>query len=251
MDRALEELAGPFGLRRFLVHFKRQGEAAVVTGIEAIPLSWGGGPPPEDQTGRHFDALEKALCRLQRNMAVGAERWDRGAVGYVRDREGRSRLFPVFDEEAAIASVDLLPVPKPGHPLESPEWMKLLAQWGPRMETVQAQTRVQHHDWEEWAVHDSTWLELANGLSGDGAVRDLRRLRCQALATFDARWKRFQWVVDKPITKGLVFESQHFPASYDAAMEVGLLATALIGGRWLFMGATDEAGSVLMAAVLD
>lgn len=238
IDRALERLNGPFGVRRYLLVFQKRGEQVVVTDLEAVPLAWGGGPPPEDPFGEGIAEVEKALTRLQRNMALGP-RWERGVLGVLRDRFGNTQLFPAFDGDADEAMLDDLPVPpKPGHPLESPGWTEALARYGPEMARIQARSAAQHADRDNWSIEEGR-LRFDDG----------RTLPCRPLATFSPASRRFAWQVHKPLFDGEVWEWRDFLASWDAAMEVGLLACARLGASWLFVGRVDEEGTLLLVAV--
>ena len=61
VSEALDILAGPFGLRRFVVHFALVGTQVRIQGLEAVPLRIGGGPPPPDLSGEKMEALEELL----------------------------------------------------------------------------------------------------------------------------------------------------------------------------------------------
>lgn len=245
VDGAMDALAGPFGVRRFLVFFQRKGAAVLVDSVEAIPLAWGGGPPPEDPTGSRTGALEKSLTALQRNMATGPS-WDRGAVGYVRDAEGRAQVFPAFDEDADVVRLDSLPVPgPPGHPLESPDYERLLARFEPAMGRLQARTAAKSQDWDWWEVHgERLLLHMPDGST--------TKLAGKALATFSPARGLYAWQVAKPLFDEEVFTWPEIAATMDAAMELGLLSAARLDAAWLLMAPVeDEDGTVLLVAVLE
>ena len=46
VDRAIDALNGPYGVRRYIIRFGENEGRVRVSDIEAVPLSCGGGPPP-------------------------------------------------------------------------------------------------------------------------------------------------------------------------------------------------------------
>ena len=240
VDRALEGLAGPFGVRRFLVHFAQRGARVRVLELEALPLQWGGGPPPPDPSGSRQEELERALTRLHRNMSVGP-RWERGVIGFVRDRDGHSALFPLFDEDAELAELSNLPLPPPpGHPLEDPAYRALLASEEHHMLEVHART---HHTggWDLWQISGDR-LRLSYG-------PEQRTHRCFALGLFMTRHGRFMWQNEQPLPGKLpAFQERSIPADWGAVHELALLATAQLRADWLFVGDLEDE-RVLFAAV--
>jgi hypothetical protein len=252
VDRALDELAGPFGVRRFLVRFSLRGAAMRLDSVDAMPLNWGGGPPPEDPSGRVRARLEATLGRLHRNMATGPA-WSRGAISYVRDAQGRTEVQLSFDDDADDTRLDALPLPgPPGHPLEDPGTEHMMRAWEGPMAEVQVRSAAVTPDWDEWEVIDDHTLVLYWGGGPEGPPpTDTRRARCRTLATYQPRWSRFTWRTGDPLFEDAVFSVEFFPATFDAAVELALVAAARLQARWLFVQPYDESGSVLMVAVFD
>ncbi len=249
VDRALDRLAGPYGLRRFVVRFERQGGGARVERIDALPLKWGGGPPADDPSGRARAEVDRALSALYRAMRPETP-WERGAIGYVRDARGRVRLFPSFDEDADAARLDALPVPgPPGHPLEEPAFLDLLAYHAPRMAEVQRRTEAVADDWDLWEVRDDTRLLLHYDVDEEGRPGETIRRRCRALATFTPGTGRFAW--QGRFFPERVYQERIFQVDYAAAAELCLLTAARLGASWLFVQPYDERGSLLFAAVFE
>jgi hypothetical protein len=252
VDRAMDALAGPFGVRRFLVRFLVRGARVRVDSIGAIPLSFGGGPPPEDTTGRTRRQLEQSLGRLHTNMGAGP-RWSRGAMAYLRDASGRTDLVASFDDDADGVSLDGLPrAQPPGHPLEAPETLHMLDSWEGPVEAVRHRSTTVVPDWDEWEIKDDRALELhwSAGPQGSPPAR-IRRLRCRTLATWHPRWSRFTWHTGDPLFPESVFAADAFPSTMDAAMELTMVATARLGAAWLTVLQLDDAGTVLLVAVMD
>jgi hypothetical protein len=244
VDRALDALSGPFGVRRFVLRFQHQGGRVRVGSLEAVPLGFGGGPPPADPGQQRLSRVERALDMLHRNMSTGP-RWSRGAIAYLRDAQGHTEIVPVFDEDADVVSLDDLPVPgPPGHPLEAREHQLDLERYGEALSEVHAQTRALAMDWDWWEVED------AGGLCchWDGPPARERRHAGVVLGTWDPRPSRWTWrATGGPLLAGPAYETSQFPATFDAAMELGLLTTARLGGRWLFVGEVDDGVQLFVA----
>lgn len=244
VDRALSELSGPYGLRRYLVTFASRGDSVGVTGIVAGPLAWGGGPPARQADTEAVQHLERALTSLWRNMSTGPV-WHHGAIGVVRDRDNRTALYPLFDEDCEGASLDGLPAPDgPGHPLEDPAYLAVRAQHEAQFEAVYATTQRTGADWTAWRIHDGR-LVLTYA---DGGTESHR---CQVLGSYEPAQLLFAWQVEDPLFDGPPFDVPSFLAEWGDAFELGLLATARLQGQWLFAGRIGEADAMLLAAVLD
>ena len=246
VDRALDGLAGPFGCRRFLVRFALRNGKVRVEVVEALPLAWGGGPPPVDSRGERRAELERCLTMLQRNMSTGP-RWDRGAIAYLRDAQGRTEIIPTFDDDADVVVLDDLPAPgPPGHPLEAPAYGELLALHESRMQEVHLRSRQIAEDWDWWEVIDDRVLVLH---FEDPPAE--RRLRCVTLATFEPARGRFTWRTDGALFGEEPFAPGTFAATLDASVELCLLATARVGGRWLLVQEVEDGAAQLLVAVLE
>ncbi len=244
--RALDGLCGPFGVRRFVVRFRHRAGSVRVESIEAVPLQTGGGPPPADPRGTHLAALERALTALHRNMATGP-RWDRGAIAVLRDAQGRTELIPAFEDDAEVVVLDDLRVPAGGgHPLESRDHQLDMERHAHDLGRVHQQTHATVMDWDWWEVDDSGQLVV----HWDGPPARMRSHPCTVLGTFEPRWSRWTWQTPTPLFPGPVWAAGHFPATLEAAMELGLLATARLRGQWLFVGSFGDDGAQLLVAVM-
>lgn len=239
VDRALEALSGPYGVRRFLVHFAQRGAQVRVQDIESLPLQWGGGPPPPDPGEARRTELERALTRLHRNMGVGP-RWERGVLGFVRDREGQSVLFPLFDEDVELADLAALPLPPPpGHPLEDPAYRSLLVAQEHRMLEIHART---HHTggWDVWHLSGDR-LRLHYG-------DEQRSHRCRVLGLYQPQRSRFLWQAEPPLSSPLAaFQERSILLDWNAANELALLAVAHVQADWLFVGALEDERALFAA----
>ena len=75
-----------------------------------------------------------------------------------------------------------------------------------------------------------------------------RHHRCHVLATFETRFSRFSWHT-APIAGSPVFSAAPFAATFDASLELGLLASSILGAAWLMIQPYDEHDSQLLVAV--
>lgn len=243
VGRALDALSGTFGVRRYVVRFGESGGQVRVSELETVALSCGGGPPAPDPTGERIAQLEKALTSLHRNMSTGP-RWETGAIAVLRNSEGGTDLLPLFDEDAAESRLEDLPNPgPPGHPLETPEYRRLLAEHEAQMAAVHGETARLGRTWSEWAVsEDDQNLELV-------FESGVQRYKCRTLATFDPSKSWFEWEVEEPLFPNDVFSWAGFASDFDPAIELGMLATARLGAAWLFVQVFDPDGSVVLVAV--
>jgi hypothetical protein len=262
LDRALEVLSGPYGLRRYVVFFQRQGDRVTVTGIVSGPLAWGGGPPRRASDPEAVTQLERALTSLHRNMATGPG-WERGAVGVVRDKLGRTGLFPLFDEDSDQAELEGLPAPEgPGHPLEDPAYRSLKDASEAQFAAVHMATARMGSDWVHWRLGKVAEGSTAQGRGGvtprygslELTFADGRKVqrRAQALGTYDPKTVSFTWAVEQPLFAEAAYVTPDFVADWDDVFELGLLTTARLGGSWMFVGrVADSLGPLLFAAVRE
>jgi hypothetical protein len=251
LGAALSALAGPFGVRRFVVRFTARGQGLRISGLDAEQLRWGGGPPPPDETGQHMAGVEAALRKLKEGLRFRA-----GAVGFVRDARGHASVIPRFDEDAEGDVLGSLPVPAPpGHPLEHPSTAQLLAGYRPRMEALQRRTQAVVPDWEEWEIMANREMSLTFGAAttADGQVthKSVRRHRCQVLGTWEPGELMWQWEVESPLFSESVFDLGAFACGLNSAVELALMCAARLEADWLFMEELEPGGTRLFAAVND
>ena len=250
VSAALDSLAGPFGLRRFVIHFELVGAKIRIMGLDAVPLRMGGGPPPPDLNGQRMEALSQALGRLYRATTSTSQGWHRGAIGYTRDARGKVHLYPLFDDETDGARVDKLPMPgPPAHPLETPEYLRLRESLIAPCRQIHARSYNRGQDWEDWEIKDDTQLLLHLAFKSDGSPERSRTHSCQVLGTFEPTWNRFTWRTEQPLFTEQVFNLGDFGATYDAAMELALVTAARLGAEWLFVQPIDDRDTVLLVAV--
>ncbi|MAY81225.1 MAG: hypothetical protein CL930_10630 [Deltaproteobacteria bacterium] len=243
VDKAFQRLCGPYGVRRFVIRFEKQGEQTRLTELETHALPFGGGPPDPRGAEEGIGALEIALDRLCRNMATGPE-WTSGAVAVIRDAEDNIELLPLFDEDAANASLADLDVPgPPGHPLEGPEYKNRVASEEAGMAQIHAETSRRRGSWNGWSIGDDDRVLVLD--HGNGVTRH----KFQVLGTFHPDTGRYAWATNEPLFPDAVCEKESFSATLDAVMELGMLTTVRLGAQWLFLETYGEGDDIVLGAV--
>ena len=245
MDRALTEMCGPFGCRRFVIRYELQGDTVVLTELETHALPFGGGPPDPRGAEEAFQPLAAAADRLHKNMATSLP-WVRGAVAVIRDAEDNMEFIPLFDEDADEAVLADLGVPgPPGHPLEGFAYRDMIAANEAGIEAVHVETSRRRRSWTGWEVSSDDKTLVLSHQSGS------TRHRCRVLGTFHPRPGRFSWVSDDPLFEEFIFQTPSFSATLDAAMELGMVAVARLGGTWLFLEGMGEGDDIVLVCVWD
>jgi hypothetical protein len=247
VDRALQEFSGAFGVRRFMIRFSFVGGRVTVNAIDSLPLQVGGGPPPADPTGSRKAKLEVALTRLYHNMYSSLE-WSHGTLGYLRDADNQHSIVPFFDEDAQQALLTVLPSPEQGHPMEDPEYRRMLGSMEAQFMPVMARSQAISPEWDHWEI-DGGQLRLIFG--SEDQPTDVMKRRCQVLATFSLRQRQWKWQVDEPLFSEKVFCWESFVLTFDAAMELGLLVTTRLGGDWLFVSEIADGDLTLFVSVWE
>ena len=247
LENALHFFSGPFGVRRILIHFAQQGTSIKVKGIEAVPLQYGGGTPPPDPDRSRIQKVEQALKRLHMNMSMGAT-WSRGSIGFVRDCDNRHTIIPFFDEDQDLASLEVLPIPESGHPLEDPVYSRLLAMNETKVEQVWTRTSAMSPEWDVWDIAGN---ELRLIFGSYDFPNEIWRRRVMVLGTFQFQQQSFNWQVEEPLFEETIYCWEHFLCSWDASMELGILTTARLGGSWLFVSEVESQELALFAAVWE
>jgi len=245
VDRALTQMCGPFGVRRFVIRYAAQNDGVKLTELETHPLPFGGGPPDPRGAEEGLQPLEAAVTRLHRNMLTSLP-WSRGAVAVVRDAEDNLEIVPLFDEDADGSQLSDLGVPgPPGHPLEGLQYQEMIAGNEAGMGAVHAQTSRRRGSWTGWDVpqeDEAIVLEHAGGAT---------RYRAQVLGTFHPARRRFEWADGGALYEEPVFTTQAFSITMDVLMELGFATTARLGADWLFIDAYNDAGDLVLIAVWD
>ena len=242
---AVFAVCGPFGVRRFMLGFASKGHSIEIREIETLPLQYGGGTPSA-ATPENMQALRAALKDLQNRMSSWAP-WEQGILGVVRNCDNKMQVIPFFDADIEGVSVEHLPTPSQGHPLEDRAYLKVKASVQAQIEPVYMNTMAISHDWTEWAI-DAEELRL---VYQDDIESTVDKKRCRVLATFDqdGQWA---WQVSEPLFSEEVFCWEYFLCDWEAAMELGMLCVARLNGTWLFYSLVSTDPQVtLFVAVWD
>lgn len=238
-------ICGFYGVRRFVIRFEYTSQGIRVNEIENLPLHYGGGAPT-NATRELVDVLRQNLNTLYRSMAPWAS-WQKGLFGVVRNCDNEMQVIPFFNEDADAITVEHLPIPPQGHPLEHTDYTRLRASMAAQLEPVLQNTYAISHDWMEWAIDDNV-LTL---VYADEYEQYAERKRCRVLGTFDATGT-WAWQVSEPLFSEEVFCWEHFVCDWDSAVELGMVCTARLNGTWLFFSLVSEDPQVtLLVAVWD
>jgi len=245
VDRALTQMCGPFGVRRFVIRYAMEAERVVLTDLETHPLPFGGGPPDPRGAEEALQPLEAAITRLHRNMLTSMP-WTRGAVAVIRDAEDHLDIVPLFDEDADAAQLADLDIPgPPGHPLEGMEYQQMIAGNEAGMATVHGQTSRRRGSWTGWEVPEENDALV---LQHDGGST---RHRAQVLGTFHPSRLRFEWASENSLYDEPIFTTPVFSITMDVMMEFGFAVTARLGADWLFMDEYNDKGDIVLISVWD
>ena len=245
VDRALIQMCGPFGVRRFVIRFSQQGERIQLTDLETHPLPFGGGPPDPTGAEEGLQPLEAAVGRLHRNMLATLP-WSRGAVAVTRDADDNLEIIPLFDDDADAATLADLGVPgPPGHPLEGNAYRDMIAGNEAGMASVHGQTSRRRGSWTAWDVIDQDQVLVLDHDTGK------TRHRATVLGTYHPSRSRFEWATESALFEEPVYQSQIFSTTMDALMELCFVTTARLGADWLFMDAFNDKGDIVLISVWD
>ena len=245
VDRALEQMCGPYGCRRFVIRYEVQNGSVILTELETHPLPFGGGPPDPRGAEEAFQPLSAAINRMHTNMSTSLP-WKRGAVAVLRDADDRMEILPLFDEDADQAHLADLAMPgPPGHPLEGMLYKDLIDANEAGMAAVHAETSRRRGSWQGWDINEgdtSLTLHHATGVT---------RHRVRVLGTFHSNSNRFIWATDGSLFDEDVYATPSYSATLDAVMELGFATCSRLGATWLFMETLESEGDLVLAAVWD
>ena len=237
------EMCGPFGVRRFLLRFAVKGQRVELSEVETVPLHHGGGAP-KGLDRDNIEALKRSLKVLWSDMSAWAS-WERGLLSVVRDCDNQLQVIPFFDEDADAITLEQVPIPQQGHPLEDRAYVHLKASLQAQLSPVVQNTQSISQDWQEWAI-DGDMLTL---IYADEYEQSAERKRCKVLATFDQHGT-WTWQVAEPLFSEEVFCWEFFLCDWPAAIELGMVCVARLNGTWLFQSLVSEDPQVTLLAVV-
>lgn len=233
---AVQDACGRYGLRRFVLRFEHRAGRVRLVGLLAEPLQKGGGPPSGASYDAAAPAIEMALAMLPR-LLPPAFRFQRGALGVVRDAEGSLDLRFRFDEEADTLLPGTLRLPTgAAHPVEDPAWLKAAAAWDTRAAGVRAR-------WEV-AVPGEAWSFRNARLERPG--RDPRR--GEVIARYRERADRFEWLLAEPAGEEAPLVEPVLSLTLGEVTELVAIAAARRGCVGVFQG-EDEAGDLILVGL--
>ena len=245
VPEGLIRIAGSFGVRRFIVYFSISRGRALVQRVESVTLGHGGGPPSNDTTDSR-KVFGDVIMALHRSISA-QHPFSKGALGFVRDSEGRYSILPYLEEDIEHAQLDDLPKPKKGHPADSMDYKNLRAKNQMNIQRIQAKTHTIHQDWDQWSIANNQLT-----LQYTYPMFQTQNHRCQVLATFSMQDQTWTWQVENPLLSEPIFVHHSFLFSLGAAMELGFICCAHLGCDWLLAAETegDDAGVHLLVGGL-
>lgn len=231
---AVRTACGRYGLRRFVLRFEHRAGRVRLVGLLADPLPKGGGPPPGATYDAAAPAIEAALTALPRLLPPSFG-FHRGALGVVRDADGRIDLRFRFDDEAdALLPATLrLPAGAP-HPVEDPAWIRVALAW----DTPAARVRAR---WEV-AAPGEVWVFRAGRLERPG--RDPRR--AEVLARYRERTDRFEWWLDEPAGDEAPLVDPVLELTLGEVVELVAIVAARRGCVGVFQGEEEQGDLILV-----
>lgn len=249
LDRALagsgllvvvDAASGPTGLRRYLVRFEDRAGRLRVTGLDAVQLPEGGGPPSAPAFDANAAALERALESFRRALPPPFS-FGRGALAVVRDDRGLE-LDLHFDEDAdALTLGSLRKLKGRSTPVEDPGYLKALAAWESRIAPVR----------DRWILPrpGETWT-LENGVLHIEGPAGPRSLPAEPLARYTPKSGAFEWLLDAPAGEEAPFVEPELIVEPGQAMELAMFAAARLGRVGVFQGDLADKPPGLLFATL-
>ena len=235
---ALNGMAGPTGVSRFLLYYRIDRGAVTIEKIDSIPLPKGGGLP-QNTSDDVMNNIKMSILQLQSLMSKFS--FSKGCLGFVRDFRNEYELLCFFDDDIEGISLENLPIPEYSYPLEEPVYLKLLGSAEYQLGQVVMESSRVVSNWEEWSIEEDTLILCFP----DGRKT---RYHITVLGTFN--WSTFlwKWEVKEPLFPEDAFSCPEFLATWDQAMELGYLSTVRLNASWLFIGRLDNA-MVLLCSV--
>ncbi len=240
LPEVLHRLCGPPGLRRFVLRFQDTPRGLRVTGLESEGVKGGGGPPPPQTASAVLPEVERGLLGL-RNALPSPFRFERGAIGVIRDATGPLDITIRLDEDGDAFRLAILRAPKgPGVPVDDPGYLRALTAWSEQANKVRG-------GWKICRAGQTFQIEghRLTIFTGD----DSESLVVTLLGTWDGRHDRFTWLVDKPVSGEAPFVEPELTIALGQVTELVAFAAAKLGALGVFQGDTEDAAITVFAAI--
>lgn len=240
LEDVLGRLCGAPGLRRFVLRFEETRRGFRVTALESEQVKAGGGPPPPQAASAALPDVERGLAALRAALPAPF-RFERGAIGLVRDSEGPLDLTVRLDEDGDAFRLGQLREPRgAGVPVDDPTYLKALGAWSERVNRVRG-------GWKMCGRGQTFQIEGTRlALSGEGASESLL---VTVLGTWDGRHDRFTWLVEAPIAEEAPFVQPELTLTLGQVTELVAFAAARLDAIGVFQGDAQESGITVFAAV--
>lgn len=240
LEPILERLCGAPGLRRFVLRFEDTPRGFRVTSLESEQVKAGGGPPPPQAADTALPEVERGLAALRATLPAPF-RFERGAIGLVRDSEGPLDVTIRLDEDGDAFRLSQLRAPRgPGVPVDDPGYLTALNAWSERVNRVRS-------GWKMCGRGQTFQLEGSRlSVAGEGASESLL---VTVLGTWDGRHDRFNWLVDAPVAAEAPFVEPELTLTLGQVTELVAFAAARLDAIGVFQGETDPDGITVFAAI--
>ena len=240
LEDILDRLCGAPGLRRFVLRFQETPRGFRVTSLESEAVKAGGGPPPPQAADAALPDVEKGLAALRAALPAPF-RFERGAIGLVRDSEGPLDVTLRLDEDSDAFTLAQLRAPRGvGVAVDDPGYLHALNAWSEQANRVRS----------GWKMCRRGQTFQIDGhrltVSEDGASESLL---VTVLGTWDGRHNRFNWLVDAPIADDAPFVQPELTLTLAQVTELMAFAGARLGAIGVFQGDTDGDAVTVFAAI--
>ena len=246
VPEGLIRIAGPFGVRRFIIGFSISRGKVQIQRVETITLGHGGGPPSKDTTEsrKFFGDTILALHKIFLNNML----FSKGALGFVRDANGNYSILPYFGEDSEYAQLDDLPKTQRRTSSRFHSIQNLRAKSQQDIQRIQSKTHSIHQDWDQWSIANNQLT-----LQYTYPMFTTQHHRCQVLSTFSMQTKTWTWQVEEPLLSEPIFVHYSFCFLWMQLWKLGFICCAHLKCDWLLAAEVEgsEEGLHLIVAVWD
>ncbi len=247
LPEAIARVCGPPGLRRFVLRFEETPRGFRVTGVQSEAVKGGGGPPPPQASSAALPDVERAIAALRKGLP-SPFRFDRGAIGVIRDSEGPLDITLRLDEDGDRFRLGELRAPRgAGVPVDDPGYLKSLATWSEQANRVRGGWKMCRGG-QSFALDGHRLTITTEGRSPEEPPTS-ESMVVTVLGTWDGRHDRYTWLTDKPVAPEAPFVEPELTLTLGQVTELVAFAAARLGALGVFQGDTDDAGITVFAAV--